>query len=140
MARLVQQYPNSLVYLDISYFDRALLADDTDVYKAVCRMFGAVVAAQPRPVALADRLLFGTDWSMLGQEELFTSLPGRYADRIFNVLSKGFKLGDASANRVMYDNAITFLGLAPANPGKNRARLKTFYNQSGLDAGWLDEL
>ena len=105
-------------------------------------MFGAVMAAQPKPVALADRLLFGTDWSMLGQEELFTSVArgGRYADRIFNVLSRDFKLGDAAAARVQYDNAITFLGLSAANPGQNRERLKTFYSQSGLDAGWLDEL
>jgi predicted TIM-barrel fold metal-dependent hydrolase len=158
MARLVQQHPNSLVYLDVSYFDRALPPkkdrtrppdndptqppENDEVYKKVCQMFGEVIAAHSKPVPLADRMLFGTDWTMLGQEELFAPVAqkGQYADLIFRVLSEGFKLGDASATRVMYDNAITFLGLGATNPGKNRERLKTFYSRSGLDAGWLDEL
>jgi Amidohydrolase len=142
MLRLVQQHPNCHIYIDISYFDSGLLPNDNDVYKEVCRMFSSIIAEQRGPVKISERMLFGTDWDLFGQENLFPRVGsgGRYATRIFEVLSTGFKLGPDASTQILLGNAITFLGLNAAAPSQNHARLKQYYDTNGISSAWLDAL
>jgi predicted TIM-barrel fold metal-dependent hydrolase len=138
MAKLAQDNPT--VFIDMSYFRSALLAPDHAIRKEVVRMLREV---KRNFRVLSQRLMFGTDWTMFGQEQLFTPINtgGRYADRVFDLLRQEIQFTEDEIDGVGFSNAAAFLGLALPESGKNnRARLRNFYDRHHLDAGWLSEL
>jgi predicted TIM-barrel fold metal-dependent hydrolase len=138
MAKLVRAYPGSKIYIDLSYLRAALLAPDNNIRSEVVRMLGEVKKEFP---AISDRMLFGTDWVMFGEEELFPpiSYNGQYADRVVQLFTSA-TFTEPEVTRIMSANAGSFIGLdLPASTTGNRARLTSLYNASGLDTDWMNE-
>jgi hypothetical protein len=91
-----------------------------------------------------ERLLYGTDWSMIAQEErfpkLFSSRP--FPDvMVFFLRAVGYN--DAQIEGIMFRNAVRFLGLSKSEGdrfGENstRGRLEKFYAAHGLSADWMN--
>ena len=91
-----------------------------------------------------ERLLYGTDWSMIAQEErfpkLFSTKPFPEV-MIFFLRAVGYN--DAQIEGIMFRNAVRFLGLGKADRdrfGENstRGRLEKFYAAHGLSADWMN--
>jgi predicted TIM-barrel fold metal-dependent hydrolase len=90
-----------------------------------------------------ERLLYGTDWSMIAQEErfpkLFSSKP--FPDvMIFFLRAVGYN--DVQIEGIMFRNAVRFLGLSKAELdsfGENstRGRLEKFYVAHNLSSDWM---
>ena len=139
MAKLISAYPNSLIFADMSYFRAAMLAADNQVRRKVVQLFKDTLKAFP---LLAKRLMFGSDWVMLGQEERFGGLgdDGRYVDRVDDLLRE-VALAQGDREAIMFANPSIYLGLDKAQAtGGNRVRLRKFYADHNLADGWLDEL
>jgi predicted TIM-barrel fold metal-dependent hydrolase len=91
-----------------------------------------------------ERLLYGTDWSMIAQEErfpkLFSTKP--FPDvMIFFLRAVGYN--DAQIEGIMFRNAVRFLGLGKADRDRfgeksTRGRLEKFYAAHGLSADWMN--
>jgi predicted TIM-barrel fold metal-dependent hydrolase len=90
-----------------------------------------------------ERLLYGTDWSMIAQEERFPRLlsPKPFPDvMIFFLRAVGYN--DTQIERIMFGNAVRFLGLSKAEHEKfgensTRARLEKFYAAHNLSSDWM---
>ena len=90
-----------------------------------------------------ERLLYGTDWSMIAQEErfprLFSSKP--FPDvMIFFLRAVGYN--DTQIEGIMFRNAARFLGLSKGEHEKfgensTRARLEKFYTAHNLSTDWM---
>jgi predicted TIM-barrel fold metal-dependent hydrolase len=90
-----------------------------------------------------ERLLYGTDWSMIAQEErfprLFSSKP--FPDvMIFFLRAVGYN--DSQIEGIMFRNAARFLGLSKGEHEKfgensTRARLEKFYAAHNLSTDWM---
>lgn len=112
----IRANPASHLYMDISYFSEALESGSrtryiTDQLKAWIHHCDPDVR----------HLLFGTDWIMLDKE---AKSPG-YGLKVMEFLTQACGLTQAQLDRVMWQNAMRFLGL---DSGKTRDRLLAFYN------------
>lgn len=108
---------NSAAFADLSYYE--------DVLKCcVEHMKQRLQPAISNPVT-ASRLLYGSDWDLLGQESGWNTYLARFA----GTLPELFPAQGASAVRsIMGDNATLFLGL---RKGMNaRTRLDSLYSDS----------
>jgi predicted TIM-barrel fold metal-dependent hydrolase len=90
-----------------------------------------------------ERLLYGTDWSMIAQEErfpkLFSSKP--FPDLMILFL-RAVGYNDAQIEGIMFRNAVHFLGLGKAELDKfgeksTRGRLEKFYAAHDLSTDWM---
>ena len=112
----IRQNPASRLYMDISYFSEALETGSrtrhiTDQLKSWIRDCDPEVR----------HIIFGTDWIMLDKEPQFPA----YGRVVMDFLTEACGLTEAQLNRVMWQNAMRFLGL---DTGKTRDRLFAFYN------------
>jgi len=127
--------PQSYAFSDFSYFSE-LLADTGEKRRELLLNLTAFRTAF-RPSA--DHLLFGTDWTMIGREAGFE--PKRkgvsYVDLVGEFLGEA-GYSDAEIDKIMFANAVRFLGLAPADrEGGTRGRLEAFYASHGQSADWM---
>jgi predicted TIM-barrel fold metal-dependent hydrolase len=139
LAELVRVSPTSLVFADLSYLSTVLLEPADNRRREVVRMLKGIRAEFG---GIAQRMLFGTDWIMFGNEAAFDTYnrKGQLADRVGDLLNSA-DFGDPEIDAVMYGNATSFLGLTlPPERAGNRQRLKKFYEANALDAGWLSEI
>jgi predicted TIM-barrel fold metal-dependent hydrolase len=90
-----------------------------------------------------ERLLYGTDWSMIGQEERFPKLfsPKPFPD-IMVLFLRAVGYNDTQIENIMFRNAVRFLGLSKAERDKfgensTRGRLERFYAAHGLSTEWM---
>lgn len=81
----------------------------------------------------ARRLLFGTDWSMIGREPGHEQFPNRVA-----ALLEAAGLDAAAKRRVFRQNALDFLGLRNGAPGHER--LRRYYDRTDRDFSWMGAL
>ena len=138
-AMLMGDHPQRAVFADLSYSQAALIRDTGNTFRLeTVRMLKEMRRLFP---LLEQRLLFGTDWSMVGQEEKFVSgsANGGMAATMDDMLeAAGF--GADARRAVMFGNAGVFFGLGEsgAAPG-NAARLRAFYAAHGLPDAWLDD-
>jgi predicted TIM-barrel fold metal-dependent hydrolase len=136
MATLIKANPQSPIYIDLSYLSVAFLDNTNGRWREVVRMLKGLREFD----VLASRMLFGTDWIMLGKEESFPQYDsaGHFADRVAALL-KAADFSDAQIEQVMHVNAGNFLGLTlPSNVPGNRQRMTAFYQTHQLNAGWLN--
>ena len=118
VAELVSHYPN--VYADIAYFGSVL---DGQVEKLrQSGQFIADLAARPGSL-LPKKLMYGSDWSMLGQEEG----PERYPAGAVAALQATW--GGSREDDLRWRNAARFLGLGTGDA--TRERLLAFYRANG---------
>ena len=90
-----------------------------------------------------ERLLYGTDWSMIAQEERFPRLLSSkpFPDvMIFFLRAVGYN--DTQIEGIMFRNAVRFLGLSKGEHEKfgensTRARLEKFYAAHSLATDWM---
>lgn len=140
MAKLTQDFSGSPVYLDASYFLSAMLGADHGKRREIRRMMREVFARFP---LARQRIVFGSDWVMLGQEELFQSnkKKGQYAKSILGFLGNEIAFETPALSAFAQGNAVAWLGLTlPNNQNNNRSRLITFYGKHKLDRSWLNQL
>jgi len=126
--------PQSYAFADLSYFSELLgEADKRQVLRGHLAGFRAAFPAS------ADHLIFGSDWTMMGREAGF--VPKRrnisYVDLVGEFLADaGYR--DADIDKIMFGNAVRYLGLAPADRANGtRGRLEAFYAAHGQSADWL---
>jgi len=156
IGRIWKQLPAAHVYADISYFNEILVpdSDDKEVAQASARRRAQVkelfIEFKRQFPMSANRLLYGTDWVMVGAEIGFPEthvdhqnqiIPAKteYPQIVAEFLSEvGYD--DAAIDAILFRNAISFLGLAPKDTNNSRGRLQRFYQQAGLSAAWLSAL
>jgi predicted TIM-barrel fold metal-dependent hydrolase len=90
-----------------------------------------------------ERLLYGTDWSMIGQEERFPKLfsPKPFPD-IMALFLRAVGYDDDQIDKIMFRNAARFLGLSRDEREKfgensTRGRLERFYAAHDLPTDWM---
>lgn len=132
--RIVRQWTQDVLAMATAdfpnlYFD---VADWSEIYKngwGTDAAIDALKCAYSANPEIANRMLYGTDWSMLGQ------YPGqeKYCDTMYESFVGA--MGKDAANAIMGRNALRFLGLVGAcaadgsklPASKQRARLRAFY-------------
>jgi predicted TIM-barrel fold metal-dependent hydrolase len=117
IGNYIRENPASNLYMDISYFSEVMGQKDRRNW----------ITAQLRDwLATCDRevrhLLFGTDWVMLGREPGYA----RYGLTVQDFLRDEICLTPEQLDRVMWGNAMRFLGLEPGQ--QTRERLLAFYD------------
>lgn len=144
LTKLMLRHPT--LYADISYFHSVFHADEHGEYKEMLRRFG--ITANDFEGLLQNRLVFGSDWIMLGSEVGLAKLEANgssYPRRVAQTLRKirrdtqsGHRpvtrpksepvFDDDAIRRIFKANAVAFLGLGPeGRPKGNRQRLEAFY-------------
>jgi predicted TIM-barrel fold metal-dependent hydrolase len=116
IGRYVKDHPQSHLYMDISYFSEALRTGVRTSY--IAEQLRAWIHDCDREVR---HIIFGTDWIMLDKEPGFEN----YGTIVMEFLTKDCALSSIQLDRVMWQNAMRFLGL---DSGKTRDRLLKFYN------------
>ncbi|MFM7442283.1 MAG: amidohydrolase family protein, partial [Tabrizicola sp.] len=116
IGHYVRENPSSHLYMDLSYFSEVLESGSrtgyiTDQLKAWIHKCDPDVR----------HIIFGTDWIMLDKEPKSEL----YGKMVMDFLTDDIGLTKAQLNRVMWQNAMRFLGL---DSGKTRDRLLAFYN------------
>jgi predicted TIM-barrel fold metal-dependent hydrolase len=90
-----------------------------------------------------ERLLYGTDWSMIAQEERFPKLfSSRPFPDLMILFLRAVGYDDAQIEGIMFRNAVRFLGLGKAEFEKfgeksTRGRLEKFYAAHNLSSDWI---
>ena len=121
IARLFQEYPN--VYADIGYFG-SVLAPGQEAWVAETGTFIAGLADAPG-ARVRGRLMYGSDWSMIGQERN----PEQYPARAVRALSATWR-GEAEED-LRWRNAARFLGLGRGEA--TRSRVEAYYARERID-------
>ena len=117
------------LYADISYLSEALPAASLARQRQVAQQLAAFTQKHDPE---KRRLLYGSDWIMLGRE----SNHGGYFTQVQSLASQaGFTVEDW--NRITRHNAVAFLGLSPSSA--SRGRLHAWYAKHGLDNAVLTQ-
>ena len=114
---LATRFPN--VYLDLSYSDEVL---DPGLRAALRRRLVALLPAQPgRPHALGDKLLYGSDWHMVGvldgRREIFVELERLFTDPALAPFRARFFAGNAARFLRLRE----WVDAAPLEPAQQQA-------------------
>jgi len=122
IAGLIRDPRFKNVYADISYFSWILGEASTDAASVsqIKKLFAEFLKADPA----AERLLFGTDWSMMARENKF-ELYLDNAESFFRDLG----LDNQAIDNLFYRNAVRFFGLERGR--KTYARLEAYYTRNG---------
>lgn len=132
VGRMWEDFPDAKIYADISYFSE--IYENSGHRRDIARMLAQF--RERFPMA-AKRLMYGSDWMMVGLEEKFSR---RYPDDIAEFLRRDAGFGNAELDDILFGNAADFLGLRMADREKGtRGRLERFYAFHNLDAGWLEK-
>jgi predicted TIM-barrel fold metal-dependent hydrolase len=127
IGRHMLAHPDAMTFVDLSYLSEILDKDDRARIGRVFRNF--IARFDPD----AQRIMFATDWIMLGKEPRGSSFTGVMA----SFLSADCGLNPDQIERVFIGNAVRFLGLRVNDP--TRERLLEFYRDNSMDGGLLPE-
>lgn len=119
--------PDSHLFMDVSYLSDALTSDRERKREQALPFRRWIDAFDPG----VDRIVFGTDWVMVGIE----AGSAGYTRQIIDFLRTDVDLTDEQVARVMHHNAGRYLGLRQNNP--SRSRLENFYVQNGISPNRL---
>jgi predicted TIM-barrel fold metal-dependent hydrolase len=135
VGRMFARAPQSYVFADLSYYSE-MLGDAGVKRKALLAHLAAFRKTYP---VSADHLIFGSDWTMVGREAGFTPKRANlgYVDLVAEFLAEA-RYSDDDIDKIMFRNAVRFLGLAPADRSNGtRGRLEAFYASHGQSADWM---
>ncbi len=119
------------VYADSGYF-AGILQRDMAVAAAMAKLYGST----PEHL-LIERLMYGTDWTMILPQENVE----QYLSRFISVMDRLEQSMPAPrlADKFFSGNAVRFLGLG--KQGANRRRLEAFYARNQMDnPDWMRKL
>ena len=121
IVAMMSDFPN--VYADIAYFGSVLHPEEAATVAQTKAFIADAAAAQGS--ALKAKLMYGSDWSMIGQEPSSQY----YAHAAVEALS-GTWSGDAEED-LRWRNAARFLGLSPGDG--TLKRLTSFYAANSIN-------
>jgi predicted TIM-barrel fold metal-dependent hydrolase len=127
IAALMQDFPNT--YADVGYFGSVLGGEQEAAIVDQTVVFIEELADRPNS-RLRHRLMYGSDWSMIGQEEA----PQTYPQKVIAALGRVWP-GDMQED-LRWKNAARYLGLGAKDT--TRIRLNEFYEARGLSRAPLD--
>jgi predicted TIM-barrel fold metal-dependent hydrolase len=137
IGKIIASSTEAYVYADISSLGEILKTGPSR------KIVGCMKAFKEHFPNSDERLLYGTDWSMIAQEDRFPKLLSSkpFPDvMIFFLKAVGYD--NAQIEGIMFRNAVRFLGLSKGEReefGENstRARLEKFYAAHNLSADWM---
>jgi predicted TIM-barrel fold metal-dependent hydrolase len=137
VGKIITSSAGGYAYADISSLGEILKVG------ASKKVLECMKAFKDRFPGSEERLLYGTDWSMIGQEERFPRLfsPKPFPD-IMVLFLRAVGYDDAQIDGIMFKNAARFLGLSREEREKfgensTRGRLERFYAAHGLSKDWM---
>lgn len=107
IAELMAQYPN--VYADFAFFDLAL--ENVQPGTKAARAIGHIHAQAARIPAVKQRLMFGSDWILVGMD----AAGADYARRVMSGMNHFFQTPDEQDD-IRWRNAARYLNLSPGTP------------------------
>ena len=121
-GRIVKADPSLNAYMDVSYMTEIALVGSDQRAKLAKNVMAFLEAFDPD----CRRLIFGTDWMMVGREGAYANFTGDMYD--FFKDTCGFK--PEQLRRLFVDNAARFMGL---NQGaRTRERILAYYDHHGV--------
>jgi predicted TIM-barrel fold metal-dependent hydrolase len=120
LAEMVERYPG--LYFDLGYWTEAA-NDDSPQRQHVVERMRQLLARSP---TLATRMMYGSDWSMIGREPAHPA----YLAGLRQTLEADLGLPAPQIDAVMGGNAAAFLGLDRQGP--QQARVATFYGDNPI--------
>lgn len=138
IAKAWKAAPDSYLYADISYFSE-LLQSTPARRKTLVAAWKALREQFPQS---ASRLIYGSDWAMLGREKGIAPIDLN-AHKAYSALVADFLSGvgysDDQIVAIMWRNAGRFLGLGiDERASGTRGRLERFYQAKGITTDWLN--
>jgi predicted TIM-barrel fold metal-dependent hydrolase len=127
IGRFIRSHPEARVFADASYFSEVLTAKGEDRKRIVTGVRGFLKAFDPD----LTRLVYGSDWIMIGQEAGYP----HYIQAVARFLGEECGVSDAALHRFFSGNAPRLLGLAEG--AATRDRLLRFYAAHQLDPARL---
>jgi len=137
VGEIITASPDGHAYADISSLSELLKFGPSRQVLACMKAF------REKFPASAERLMYGTDWSMIGKDEGFPKLlsPKSYPDFVALFLqAAGYR--DSEIENIMFRNATRFLGLSRSEldrhgDNSSRGRLEKFYAANRVDTAWM---
>lgn len=123
IGRHIRDNPDGYLYMDISYLSEALAPDAADRRFYAEGLGGWIGRYDPQ----AERILFGTDWIMVGQVKASPI----YTRKVVEFLREDCGLAPDQVNRILRLNAGRYLGLRQGDHTRQRL-LDRFYSVHGL--------
>lgn len=137
IGEIVSGSPDSYAYADVSSLSEILKVGPSR------KIIDCMVAFKAAFPATAERLIYGSDWSMIAQAEGFPRINSTkpFPDLMITFL-KACGYNDSEIEGIMFRNAARFLGLSRNEHEKfgdncTRGRLEKFYAAHKLNADWL---
>ncbi len=124
LAGMLGQFPN--LYFDIGYWSE-LLSPGSEGYENVVNKTIALFQSQP---LIAERMMYGSDWLMLGREPAHNT----YKRRVEDALARMFP-DPGQRDAVLGENALRYLDLRRGT--QQWARLSAFFGDNQVFAGLL---
>ena len=120
VAELIQTGSYEYLYTDFGDFANILDRGNSDNIRCILDKIKHLIDNNRK---VRERVLYGTDFMLLGREPDFERFYGKMSSSMPDALGVGDLAG------FMCDNAVRFLGLAPGE--KTRTRLEAFYTTHG---------
>ena len=138
IGEILSSAPDSYAYADISSLSEILKVGPSRKILECMTAF-----REAFPPSAAERLIYGTDWSMIAQAEGFPKVNATkpFPDLMVTFL-KAAGYDGSQIEGIMFRNASRFLGLSRSERdlhGENctRSRLEKFYAAHRLSADWM---
>jgi predicted TIM-barrel fold metal-dependent hydrolase len=128
IGRHLEKDPQSRLFMDLSYWSEALGSATRDERECIAKRFQEWICRFDPAV---ERVLFGTDWIMVGVEAGAIG----YTRQIDDFLSRSCGLSEEQIAGIMRNNAGRYLGLRSTD--MSRQRLESFYTSNGISPGRL---
>ena len=137
-GNLIERHPESNVFCDLSYLKAPYWKPGTSRYKYIARLFKEYLETFPN---IGQRILFGSDWAMIGSEIWFPD-GGGTKDHVSDVETWLAAIGlSDNVDDIISGSAKKFLGLQKHDGVENNYhRLTRFHETHGLNTDWLEEL
>ena len=137
IGKIIASSTEAYVYADISSLGEILKTGPSR------KLVGCMKAFKEHFPNSDERLLYGTDWSMIAQEDRFPKLlSSKPFPDVMTFFLKAVGYNNTQIEGIMFRNAVRFLGLSKGEReefGENstRARLEKFYAAHNLPTDWM---
>src|SRR5215468_3195718 len=137
IGKIIASSTEAYVYADISSLGEILKTGPSR------KLVGCMKAFKEHFPNSDERLLYGTDWSMIAQEDRFPKLlSSKPFPDVMTFFLKAVGYNNTQIDGIMFRNAVRFLGLSKGEHeefGENstRARLEKFYAAHNLSTDWM---